>query len=349
MKTINERLVDWTINKIEMEYKNEICLLVGHNTLKLEKDADESSLSFFIPASENAYGLAKTFIIDGIGYDLFPMSWERIEGLADLNEYNTSCLGDAKILYYRNDEDKKRFLELQTKLQDNLKSPKYMLNKALEKLNVAMEIYQTMIFEETIYKVRKASGYIADFLSIAVANANLTYFKNGQTNQIPDLLAMESIPNDFVSHYESIVKAGSINELKKLCYEMIYNTRQFLSAKKGKSENGSYNRNFKELANWYQELCYTWRRVYHWCDEKDVIRAFMWGCSLQYELDVVKEEFGLNELDLLGSFNADDMCAYRKQAEALEKQIVSVIEDHGVKLDAYASVEDFLAKNTGMG
>lgn len=164
------------------------------------------------------------------------------------------------------------------------------------------------------YKVRKASGYIVDYLSAAVSNANLTYFKNGPTNEISILLAMKSIPKDFVELYEAIVSAESNKELNELCYKMIYNTRQFLSMKKRKSE--------------------------------DVISGFMWGCHVQYELDVVKEEFGLNELDLLGSFNADDMSAYRKQAEVLEKQIVSVIVDHRVELDAYTSVEDFLDKNS---
>ena len=345
MKTVNERLVNWVINKIKTEYKDEVCLLIGHNTLKLEKDADEKSLGFYIPASERASGLAKTFIIDGIGYDLFPMSWERMERTAELNEYNTTCLADAKLLYYRNEEDKKRFIGLQAKLRDNLKNPKFMLNKALEKLNVVMEIYQTMMFEETLYKIRKASGFIADYLSIAIANANLTYFRNGQTNQIPDLLAMKSIPKDFVRLYEAIVRARSSEELKKLCYEMISNTRQFLSAKKGKRENGNYNRNFEDLASWYQELRYTWRRVYHWCDKRDAVRAFMWGCFLQSELDIVREEFGISELDLLSAFNADDMTAYRKQAEILEKQIVSTIEKHGVVIDAYDSIDEFLKKN----
>ena len=52
-----------------------------------------------------------------------------------------------------------------------------------------------------------------------------------------------------------------------------------------------------------------------------------------------------DEFDLLGSFHTNDMGTYRKQAETLEKQIVSVIEGHGAQLDAYASVEDFLNKN----
>lgn len=346
MKTINEKLVDWAIAKIEKECKDDVCLLIGHDTLKLEKDTAGSSLSYFIPATENAYGLAKTFIIDGIGYDLFPMSWERIEGLANLDEYNTSCLGDVQILYCRSAEDEKRFTALQAKLRENLQNQEFTFRKALEKMNVAMEIYQTMMFEESIGKVRKAAGYIADFLSIAIAFVNRTYFKNGQTNQISDLLAMKSIPENFIELYKVIVNAGSIDELKKLCYKMIYNTRKFLNAKKTRSEKSVCNKNFRDLANWYQELCYTWRRIYHWYEQNDTVKSFIWGCSLQYELDVVKEEFGLDEMDLLGKFNANDMSGFRKQAEDLEKYIVTKIKEHGVMLDAYKSVEDFLEKNS---
>lgn len=345
MKTINDRLADWAITKVEKEFKDDVCLLISHDTLKLEKDASGSSLSYFIPATENAYKLAKTFIINGIGYDLFPMSWERIEGMANLDEYNTSCLSDVKILYCRNSEDEKRFTALQEKLQENLQNQEFMFKKSLEKMNVAMELYQTLVFEESIGKVRKGAGYIADFLSIAVAFVNQTYFKNGQTNQISDLLGMKSIPENFIELYKAIVKADSADELKKLCYLIIYNTRKFLNAKKEKSESPVCNHNFGDLANWYQELCYTWRRIYHWCEQNDAVKSFIWGCGLQYELDVVKEEFGLDDMDLLGEFNANDLSSFSKRAECLEKYIVEKINEHGVVLDAYSSVEDFLEKN----
>jgi hypothetical protein len=344
--TINsENLSQWAINRIKREFKDDVCLLLGHNTLKLDEDMDDAAPGFFIPVSENAIGLAKTFIVDGIGYDLFPVLWERLERTADLDEYNTTCLADATVLYYRNEEDKARFIELQARLLNNLHNPDYMVKKALEKLGVAMEIFQTMMFEDTLYKVRKASGYIVDYLSIAVANANQQYFKNGQTNQVLDLLAMKGIPRDFIRLYEDIVKADSSEELKKLCHEMISNTRQFLITKKRKGENGRRNQNFKDLANWYHELSYTWRRVYHWCDKTDPIRGFMWGCMLQSELDIVREEFGLGEMDLLGTFNANDMIAYRRQAETLEKQIVSAIKDHGATLDVYDSIDEFIKNN----
>jgi hypothetical protein len=249
MTTKSDKLDQWVINKIKKEYKNDVCLLLGHNTWKLDEDKCNALFSFFIPASDKAKRLARTFIIGGIGYDLFAMSWERLEKLAALDENITNCLDDAIILYYRNEEDKNRFVSLQAKLRDNLQNPKYMLNKALQKLDIAMEIYRTMMFEDNLYQIRKASGYIVDFLSIAVAYINLTYFKHAQTDQFPDLLALKSIPKDFTHLYQDIVKADSSDELKKLCYDMIHNTRQFLSDKKGKSEKTKYNQNFKDLAN----------------------------------------------------------------------------------------------------
>jgi len=346
MKTEGKKLDNWAINKIKTEYKDDVLLLIGHhNTYKLEKDRDLASLSFFISVSEKANGLSKAFIVDGVGYDLFPMSWERLERITELIEDNATCVGDAEILYYRTEEDKKPFLELQARLQEHLNNRQFMLHKSLEKVNVAMELYQTMMFEETLFKVRKAAGYILNFLITAVAYSNQTYLKNGYMNHIPELAAMKSIPDDFIRLYEAIVKANTSEESKKLCHEMILNTRQYLSAmieKPGKKEDGL---KMEDLAGWYQELSYAWREVYYWCDQNDAVKAFMRGCFLQSEIDIVTEEHGLEEMDLLGSFNADDLTAYRHQAEILEKQIVSIIEKHGVTIETYESEEEFLEKN----
>jgi len=345
MKTEGEKLNDWVINKIKTEYKDDVLLLIAHNTYKLEKDSNAASVSFFFPASEKGVGLARSFIIDGIGYDLFPMSWDRIERMTNLDEDNAACVGEATILYYRKEGDKKRFLDLQTRLQDHLHNPGYMIDKALEKVNVAMELYQTMMFEESLFKVRKAAGHIVNFLSNAVAYSNMTYFRKGYQNSTADLLAMESIPEDFMRLCQDIVQADSGDEIKKVCHKIIQNTRQFLSAKKGKSKSTKSNQNFQDLAHWYQELSYAWREIYQWCDEKDAIKAFIRGCYLQSELDIIGEEFRLGEFDMLGAFKADDLVAYRRRAENLEKKMVSIIGDHGVTLEVYDSVDEFLVKN----
>ncbi len=63
-------------------------------------------------------------------------------------------------------------------------------------------------------------------------------------------------------------------------------------------------------------------------------------------MDKVGEEYGLADLDnIFSAFDRDNLSAFRARAEAVQKKIVAAIEAHGVTLDDYASVEEFLRKN----
>jgi|WetSurMetagenome_2_1015567.scaffolds.fasta_scaffold68371_2 hypothetical protein len=227
--TENERLTEWIIGKIRSEYSQDIKLLLGDDVYKLDIDRPYRAAGYYFPASENANKFGMTFIIAGIGYDLFPMSWERMENIADLNEDNAPVLLDARILYSTSDEDRARFLALQRRLRDHLNNPQYSRQKALEKVSVAMELYQTMAFEDTLYKVRKGAGYIVIYLSHAVAYSNQTCFRRGHNEQISDLAKMPHLPADFVTSIGAVIAAPSIPEITNLCHQLTKNTRQFFS------------------------------------------------------------------------------------------------------------------------
>ena len=351
MKDTNQRLTKWAISKIEREYKDDVCLLVGYDLDGLEQNVAggpfmyfKGGFDYYIPATDRAYSLAQTFILDGIGYDLYPRSWERIEGMADLEDYNTCCLADATVLYARTDEDRARFEGYRQKLFDHLKDRTFMYKKALEKLDVAMGIYQTMMFSEKPGEVRMAAGFIADFLSVGVAFMNGTYFKHSQVNQLVELASVKEIPDGFFHNYEAILRATAMDELKNLSHLMIFSTRKFFEMHKPPKTTAS-DPDFKNLAGWYQELSYTWRRIYHSCYLGNIFRAFIWGCALQHELEVICEEFGLEDIDLMGSYDAADLKALENRAKELERYIVGTITDNGESVDAYDTVEEFLEKN----
>lgn len=345
MKTGLSKLDAWVLNKIKTEYKDDILLLIGHNSYKLEKDAELAKSSFFFPATDRGYELARTFIIDEVGYDLYPMSWERIERMTELDEDNASCVGDGEILYYRKEEDRLRFMELQARLQNHMKDPQFLLKKSLEKVGIAMELYQTMMFEDSLYKVRKAAGYILNYLITAVAYSNGKYFSKIYASHLSELPTMKSIPADFARLYEAVVKANTTEEIKTLCHEIIRITREYLGSLKGKPKKRWEKQDYRALAGWYEELSYLWREIYHWCGRNDPVKAFMRGCDLQSELDIVGEEFELGEIDLLGSFDSNNITKFIKRAETLEKKIILTIKEHGAVIDSYTSIEEFLDKN----
>ena len=99
------------------------------------------------------------------------------------------------------------------------------------------------------------------------------------------------------------------------------------------------------MADWYQELSLTWRRIRYFCKNGMVEKAYTDACYLQNELLYVAEEFGLEEMNLLDSFNADDLELLVLRADALEQEIRRTLDEHGIVINEYASLEAFLEAN----
>jgi len=342
MKTPAQKLAAWAINKIETEYPNDVCLLIEHTTHKLDKDADDVVFGFYVPATHCANGLARTFMIGGIGHDLFPMSWDTLETMADMKHYNTTCLRDGQILWTKSDHDRQRFAALQARQAANLQNPQYMNERAKKWLDTATEVFADTLFEEESYKIRENAGHICDVLAIAVAFTNQRYFKHGQNHQLTELAQMEKHPTDFIPLYQSIIAEKNPDTQKRLCHTLIKNTKEYLLASPTPAPTTP---DFTELANWYQELSYWWRRLNHWCDTNETANAYLWGCGLQTEVEEWGNKFNIQDRDIMGAFDANNLQALRQRAAEVETSFIQAITNNGVTLDTYPTIDDFLAAN----
>lgn len=345
MNTTTEKLTEWAINKIKTEYFDDVALLVAVEGHSVNGDGHGECFDYFIPSTDRGNELSRTFIINGIGHDLYPRSWERTERTANLDDRATICLSNATILYSHTKEDENRFIAIQKSLYDNLRNKEFTYKKALENLNIAMDLYRTMMFEDKLFKVRMATGYINYYLSLAVVYLNGTFFKNWCDGQLPELMVMKELPDNFIEYYKAVINAQTANEFKSLAHLIISTTRNFIASHKPAQTTAQGKSDFANLANWYQELSLTWRRLRHYCDINNSDAAFGDACNLQNELTIVKEEFGLHEMDLLGYFDTTNLTALSKQATELERYIVSEIENHGVKMNRYDTLEAFLSQN----
>lgn len=345
MKKIDKELIEWVINKIETEFNGEISLLLGRKgACKTPEDGNDMAFDFFIPANDHGYSLARTFIIDDMGYDLFPMSWKRVEGLAALNESIAFCLADSEILYARNDADRERFELLRKTMLNNLKNKDFIYKKSLEKINSAMNIYKVMLFEKNLSNVRKAAGGIIGYLSQALAIINGAYINRdyGYSERVEQIKALPSIPADFLKNYEEILRAKDIETLFKAVHNLIEKTREFF--KQFIPERNLKGYNYDELAGWYEEARYTFRRIAYACKNNKYIECFHLGCYLQVEFDILTEEAGLDKMDLLGCYNVNDLSVYRKRANDIEDYIIGEIKKHGAVLRKYDNLDEFLSK-----
>ena len=343
-KEADNRLMEWTINKAKTEFKDDVCLMLELNTYTHPDELDVRHISRFVSNSDKLTGLARTFIINGIGYDFWQNNWEKLERIAEVKDYLTTSLLDCELVYYKDEEDRQRFLYLQAKLRANLANPRYMYERGLEWLNRAMELYKTLMFENGLCHTRKNAGFIADYLSVAVACFNQQYIKRGIESQIEPLLKMKYIPENFTELYKDIVRAKSVDEIKSLSHSIIDVTRDFFKNKNCWDKNGASVPDYKELAMWYQECSFYFQRLYYYCNNTMVEKAFSQGINLQCDLDNLASDFNI-DLDLLSSFNADNLMDYSAHAKSVENRIISAIEENGVRIETYPTVDDFLKMN----
>lgn len=349
MKNIDKELVDWAIQKIETEYKDDVALLIGQvGGCKIPTDEQNMIFDFFVPSTERGFQMANTFMIEEMGYDLFPISWDRLEGIANIEEPRMIfAFAKGEVIYARTPEDKKRYEMIKEQMFERLQDKVLMYGKALEQLETAQEIYQTMLFEEKFGKLRKAAGGVCCFLMSAIASLNGTYLKSGYMNLTKDLAGMALQPENFKNVFVQMLDATTTDEIRTFVYELIKTTRAFITQNHPSKQIHTNDTavDLEELAFWYHEARYTFRRIEYYTGIGSVEDSYLLGCYLQIEFDAIQEDFGLKELDLMGVFNSKDLAAFANKAREIEDYLVAVLKEHKLTGHMYPDLAAFLEEN----
>ncbi|MDO5519085.1 MAG: hypothetical protein Q4G58_01195 [bacterium] len=344
MKDIDQELIDWAIDTIKNEYKEDVALLIGQKGgCKIPTDNQNIAFDFFIPATDRGYQLSQTFVIEDMGYDLFPISWERLEGIADLNERITFAFMNGVVLYARTKEEEQRFLDLQQTVRERLKEQSYREKKAMEKVEAVMEIYKSMAFSKNLSEVRKAAGGIMMYLSYALATYNGTYINGrfGKEQYVYEVIGMKEHPEDFEIRCNLVISGTTVQEVQNAVHGLIQSVRDFLLARIEKTTE-ERNYNYEDLASWYYEARYSFRRFDYYAAQGDTFSSYELGCYLQIEFDELEKEFGLNRMDLLGVFDVHNLKGYKQKAEEIEEYILAVLKEHEVPVKIYPDLKHFL-------
>ena len=154
-KEINDKVVKWITDKVKAEYADDVSLVLLYGSYLNGTAHNKSDVDcYFIPKTERGYKLATGFILEGVGYDLFPMSWERVAGIADLQECLLPLVGDVKVIYSANPCDLKRFEDIQSKLHSNLADDEYVKEIARKKCEDADRMCGQIKLSENLSEIQ---------------------------------------------------------------------------------------------------------------------------------------------------------------------------------------------------
>lgn len=347
-KEINDKVVAWIINKVKTEYSNDISLVVVYGsyingTANSKSDVD----CYYIPKTERGYELAIGFIIDGVGYDIFPMSWERVTEIAELQDSLSPLVGDAQIVYYNDISEAERFRTLQERLKNNLLNEKYVTKIAIGRCEEANRMCQAMNKTCKLSDIRKLAGTAIMTLADAVAVYNHDYYHFGLKRQFDNLQNnFPDVPGSIVAGYKNVVEAGDIKDIKECTRKMLKAVCEYLNitpvsqdiSKVETVEGNPIDSSW--LAGLYEEISSTFNKIYVCCENGDYILAFLSAVCLQRDLDDAREA-GCPAYDLLGGYRYTELEHFSAITRRIEWDFRQLIEENGGYIKKYDSFEQF--------
>ena len=347
---INNRLVDWIVNKVKTEYADDISLVLIYGsyingTANSKSDVD----CYYIPKTERGYNLGMCFMIDGVGYDIFPISWQRIERIANLEESLSPLVGDVRIIYCNSTADEKQFRTLQEKMKSNLRNDEYVKNIAQRRCDEASKLCSILKQKNSMSEVRKIAGNIIMTLADAVAVYNHDYYHFGLKKQFENLQNnFPNVPQNIVDGYKNVIEAILIDDVKNYTMNLFDDVCKYIGIT-CKSQEIAVTEplitdkvNASWLAELYEEISSTFNKIYVCCENGNYILAFLSAVCLQRDLDD-SQEAGCPTYDLLSGFNYKELSKFSELTKSVEDDFVQLIIRNGGHIKKYDNFEQFLS------
>lgn len=329
------------IEKISKDYKDDIALVVIMGSHIYGETHSRSDLDmFYVPNTERGYNLAFTFIIDGIGFDYWPISWERLERIANFDERITSIITEGKVLYYSSASDMERYNQIKKKALDTSERKKF-INKASEKINEVYKIYWKLLNANTISAARKYAIEIIYTITYSLALLNRITVKRGRGKLKQEILNMPLVPDGFSKLYDTVFNISDINEIKKAYGQLIKTTETLISREKEKiSEKVSFK---SALNGFYEELINFYNKIYHACETRDAVTALFASVELTNEIDDVLKDTGVSAKhlpDLVGAFDLNELERFASTAQNHQVKFVEFLTANGINIRQFTSFDD---------
>ena len=335
------RAAELLIEKISKDFKDDIALVVIMGSYIYGETHSRSDLDmFFVPNTERGYNLGFTFIIDGIGFDYWPISWERLERIANFDERITSIITEGKVLYYSSAADMERYNQIKKKALHTIERKKF-INKASAKFDEVYKVYWKLLNANTVSDACKYAIGIIYTITHALALLNRITVKRGRGKLEQEILNMPLVPEGFSELYDTVFTVSDIDVFKKAYGKLIQSTETLISREKEKiSEKVSFA---GALNGFYEEMINFYNKIYHACETRDAVTALFASVELTNEIEQALKGTDVSSKDLpdlIGAFDPNNLETLASIAQNHQTKFVELLTANGVNIRQFTSFDD---------
>ncbi|MBQ8187630.1 MAG: nucleotidyltransferase domain-containing protein [Clostridia bacterium] len=325
-------VLDAILAAVKEKYADDIALMIVYGSALNGTADDKSDLDIlFIPKNWTGRNLAKTFILGGIGYDIWCAGWETLRAMLRWEDMRVSILADSELVYAGSEEDRKNYELMRNNARRVTELPlsAHDYEPALKFVTNAKNFYGTLCLGETA----SIGGILMELVN-AVCFVNRRYLKYG-AKKIPEEIAQyPRLPENFIENYRRAVREPE--NAAAICKSLIQSTEAFVHGQF--AQYTGHPGLAAHCTGMYEEISSHWNKIRRCCDAGDAEGALLAASSLQHDLDYAKITIG-QTFDLMQAWNGRDLDAFRRSCDAVEQDFIAALRENGVPIRYLSSAD----------
>ncbi len=336
------KIAELFIEKVRRDYPDDIALVVVMGSYVYNDTHEKSDLDlYFVPKTKRGYNLGFTFILNDIGFDLWPISWERLETIASHDERITSIITEGKVLYYSSAEDLKRFGELKAKALDTTDKSVFS-KKSKEVFTKSYELIYRIQEAKNLGQLRRYGIEFINNIGYALALLNGKAIKRGRGKLKKELLSNQLVPKNFSSLYDTVFLSTDVESIKHDLRELMKNTEELIDIELARYRNrGSAS---DVLSGFFEELISSYNKIEHAYEIDDPVTCLFAGCEIQNEIDDILQYADLENPDfpdIAMSFDPENLQQIVTVSQAHKNQFTDFLKENNVSIRRFDNLHEY--------
>lgn len=343
-------VVDVLIDTIKRDYRDDVAFVVVHGSTIYNETHRTSDVDlYYLAKTDRGNELSTVFILDGIGYDIWSIPWERLLRIASHDERITSIITEGRVVYHGNDDDLRTFDHLREMALDVHDRMKF-INKAQSVLDRAYRDCHHLNGSTDLYAARMFAIRTLFSITNAIALLNRDTIKRGRGRLKAEILAMPLVPKDFGMLYDTVFRNAAIGDIQRSYGLLLRNTQELIDAE---AADRRTPRSFHErMDKIYEEMINFYNKIRHACETGDRVTALFAAAELQGELENAFAGTGIDARTLppvIQSFDPGDAKEFLAVVDDHQKAVLNLLRDHGIQVSEFKNMDEVRRYFSGLG
>jgi hypothetical protein len=302
-----------------------------------------------------------TVLVDDILFDLYPIGWPALQGMAEWNDWRSTILRNPRVVYARTDSARSRFVSLQERHRELAlpESRTHMVRKAWEVFRGTGYHFQEVNRLCTAGEINAARFRANQLVQIVLHTLVVLNQASIDTRRIDEVLSLPLLPDGIEQAMDAICTVSDTALLEAAIGDLVLSTRRVLLTVQ-RSELTSSATHAEMLSAAYPELRSDLQRAIVAAERGDRFAAQTKAMSFVHELSFHAAfgelGFAVNELNSLDEYRVgfpgmpdlievsasgtlEELAAACETADAVLK---SWLGEQGVGLNSYEDLPELL-------